>query len=281
MQMLHKARPKRRLLVNHLSESGNRGASTCLGAGTNPLRVSVGRNRATRKAACAAASHKPVRFSRARPASQEWEAVQEMFLASRPKFIGLAYSILRNKEDAEDAVQDAMLSAYRHLRSFKGRSTLTTWFTRIVFNAAFMIRRKRKPERIEPFPDSGETNETPWVERIPATQPDPEMVCAEAETFRAIDELLRKMSPVLRQAFTMAYYDEMSVEEAGAQLRIPPGTFKARVFRARQHLIGQTQHSLVAPIRCATHTLFSSGRSSSVPSVGIPAEVPSPEAAFG
>jgi hypothetical protein len=49
MQMLYKARPKRRLVVNHLSESGNRGASTCLGSGTSPLRVSVGRNRATRK----------------------------------------------------------------------------------------------------------------------------------------------------------------------------------------------------------------------------------------
>jgi RNA polymerase sigma-70 factor (ECF subfamily) len=279
--MLHKARPKRRLLVNYLSEFGNRGAPTCLGAGTNPLRVSVGRNRATRKAACAAVSHKPVRFSRARPTSQEWEAVQEMFLASRPKFIGLAYSILRNKEDAEDAVQDAMLSAYRHLRSFEGRSAFTTWFTRIVFNAALMIRRKRKPARIESFPDSGESDETPWVERIPASQPDPEMACAEAETFRAIDELLRKMGPMLRQAFTMAYYDEMSVEEAGALLGVTAGTFKSRVFRARQHLIRQTQHSLVVPIRCATNTLFSSNSRSFAASTASRAEIPSSEVAFG
>ena len=267
--------------MNYLSESGNRGAPTCLGAGTNPLRVSVGRNRATRKATCAAASHKPVRFSRARPASQEWEAVQEMFLASRPKFIGLAYSILRNKEDAEDAVQDAMLSAYRHLRSFEGRSAFTTWFTRIVFNAALMIRRKRKPARIESFPDSGESDQTPWVERIPASQPDPEMACAEAETFRVIDELLRKMSPVLRQAFTMAYYDEMSVEEAGALLGVTAGTFKSRVFRARQHLIRQTQHSRVVPIRCVAHTLFSSNSSSFAASAASRAEIPSSEVAFG
>jgi RNA polymerase sigma-70 factor, ECF subfamily len=267
--------------VNYLSESGNRGAPTCLGAGTSPLRVSVRRNRGTRKAACARASRKPVRSPRARPASHEWEAVQEMFLASRPKFIGRAYSILRNKEDAEDAVQDAMLSAYRHLRSFEGRSAFTTWFTRIVFNAALMIRRKRKPTRIESFPDSGETDETPWVERIPARQPDPEMVCAEAETFRAIDELLRKMSPMLRQAFTMAYYDEMSVEEAGALLGVPAGTFKARVSRARQHLIRQTQHSLVVPIRCAKHTLFSSNTRSFAAPAASRAEIPSSEVAFG
>jgi RNA polymerase sigma-70 factor (ECF subfamily) len=236
-------RPKRRLLVNYLTESGNRAAPTCLEAGTNPLRVSVRRNRDTRKAGCAAASH-------------EWEAVHEVFRASRPKFIGLAYSILRNKEDAEDAVQDAMLSAYRHLRSFKGRSAFTTWFTRIVFNAAFMIRRKRKPERIGSFPDSGETDETPWVERIPATQPDPEMVCAEAETFRAIDELLRKMNPVLRQAFTMAYYDEMSVEEAGAPPH-PPRNFQGPSLssEATPHPPNATFPRGPHP-PCTTHAVF-------------------------
>ncbi len=270
--MLHKARPKRRLLVNYLSESGNRSAPTSLRAGTSPLHLSVGRNLASRKS---------VRFSGARPASQEWEAVQEMFLASRPKFIGLAYSILRNKEDAEDAVQDAMLSAYRHLRSFEGRSAFTTWFTRIVFNAALMIRRKRKLARIEFFPNFAESDDTPWTERIPAPQPDPEMACAEAETFRSIDEVLQKMSPLLGQAFTMAYYDELSFEEAGAALGVTTGTFKSRVYRAKQYLVRHTHRSLVAPIRCASRTLFSPGRNSfTVPAAG-PAQIPSSEVAYG
>jgi RNA polymerase sigma factor (sigma-70 family) len=119
-----------------------------------------------------------------------------MFLVSRPRFIQLAYSILRNKEDAEDAVQNAMLSAYLHLQNFEGRSTLTTWFTHTVFNAALVLRRKRKPAPVELFPDCGESDETCWIESIPATQPDPEMACAEAETFRAINELLGGMSPV-------------------------------------------------------------------------------------
>jgi hypothetical protein len=57
------------------------------------------------------------------------DALQEMFRASRPRFVATAYSILRNKEDAEDAVQDAVLSAYVHLRNFEGRSAFTTWFT--------------------------------------------------------------------------------------------------------------------------------------------------------
>ena len=266
--------------LSNSSESGNRGGITCLGAATVSSHVSEGQNPNTRKAARLTSNREPAQFSPTRPASHQWTAVREMFLVSRPRFIQLAYSILRNKEDAEDAVQNSMLSAYLHLPNFEGRSAFTTWFTRIVFNAAFIIQRKRKPERIGSFPDSGETDETPWVERIPATQPDPEMVCAEAETFRAIDELLRKMNPVLRQAFTMAYYQELSAKEAGALLGVTAGTFKARVYRARKHLIQQTQRSLVVLVSCATHTLFSSGSRSFTISVARPAEIPSSEVAF-
>jgi RNA polymerase sigma factor (sigma-70 family) len=119
------------------------------------------------------------------------------------------------QEDAEDAVQNAMLSAYLHLQNFEGRSTLTTWFTRIVFNAALMLRRKRKPAPVELFPDCGESDETCWIESIPATQPDPEMACAEAETFRAINELLGGMSPVLRQAFTNKFFENNDENRQG------------------------------------------------------------------
>jgi len=281
MQMLYKARAKWRLSLSNSSVSGNHGGLSCLGAATVSLRVSEGQNRGPRKATRAAASRKPARSSAAGPTSHQWKVVQEMFLVSRPRFIGLAYSILRNKEDAEDAVQNAMLSAYLHLRNFEGRSAFTTWFTRIVFNAALMIRRKRKPARVESFSDPGESDETPWIEKIPAAQPDPEMACAEAETFRAIDELLGEMSPVLRQAFTMAYYEELSAKEAGTLLGVAAGTFKSRVYRARQHLIQQAQRSLVVPVRCATHTLFSSGSRSFTTSVARPAEIPTSEVAFG
>jgi RNA polymerase sigma-70 factor (ECF subfamily) len=190
-----------------------------------------------------------------------------MFCASRSRFVGLAYSIVRNQEDAEDAedaVQNAMLSAYLHLRSFEGRSAFTTWFTRIVFNAALMIRRKRKLSRIESFPDFGSAEEIPWTERIPARQPDPEMACAEAETFRWIDDRLAKMSPLLGQAFAMAYFDELSAQEAGTLLGVTVGTFKSRVFRAKQQLIRDTRRSLLVPIRCATQRLPSSASNSYV-----------------
>jgi RNA polymerase sigma-70 factor (ECF subfamily) len=208
------------------------------------------------------------------------DALQEMFLASRPKFVGIAYSILRNKEDAEDAVQDAVLSAYVHLRSFEGRSAFTTWFTRIVLNAALMTLRKRTNSRISSLPESSSSGEVSWTERIPTSQPDPEMACAEGETFQLIDVLLGKISPALRQSFTMTYYDEMSSREACTLLGVSIGTFKSRVFRARRHLMNLAQRSLVAPIRRATHSSFSFDKADFQALAARPAEIASPEMAF-
>jgi len=176
------------------------------------------------------------------------EAFHEMFVTLRPKFVATARAILRNREDAEDAVQNAFLSAHLHFRSFEGRCALTTWFTRIVVNAALMIQRKRRLSRKAPLPETNISSEASWMERIPASQPDPEMVQAERETFKIINEMLAKMKPALRQAFTMTYYDEMSNREASASLGIPSATFKARLFRAKRYLANHAQHSLVCPL---------------------------------
>lgn len=173
-------------------------------------------------------------------------------MASRPKFVAIARAILRNREDAEDAVQNAFLSGYLHMRSFEGRSALGTWFTRIVLNAALMIQRKRKSSTIRPLPENSDSHEVNWTENIPASEPDPEMVHAERETLQLIDGILGKMKPVLRQAFTMTYFDELSRQEACALLGISSGTFKARLFRARRELLDQAQRALLAPIHKTT-----------------------------
>jgi RNA polymerase sigma-70 factor (ECF subfamily) len=175
-----------------------------------------------------------------------------MFVASRPKFIAIAYSILRNREDAEDAVQNAFLSAYRHLRSFEGRSALRTWLTRIVMNAALMTQRKRKPSAVAPLPENSNSHEVNWLESIPDSQPDPETAHAKQETFDFIGGILGKMKPKLRQAFTMTYFDELSGSEACALLGISSTTFKARLFRARRELLDQAQRALLAPIHKTT-----------------------------
>jgi RNA polymerase sigma-70 factor (ECF subfamily) len=176
------------------------------------------------------------------------EALEEMFVASRSKFVAIAYSILRNREDAEDAVQNAFLSGYRHLLSFEGRSALKTWFTRIVLNAALMIQRKRKASARPPVPENSNLHEVNWLESVPASEPDPETVHARRETFDFVNGILGKMKPILRQAFTMSYFDELSIAEACALLGISSATFKARLFRARRELLNKAQRARLAPM---------------------------------
>jgi RNA polymerase sigma-70 factor, ECF subfamily len=175
------------------------------------------------------------------------EALEEMFVASRSKFVAIAYTILRNREDAEDAVQNAFLSAYRHLRSFEGRSALKTWFTRIVLNAALMIQRQRKPFAIPALTENGSFHEVNWVETIPASDRDPETAHAEQEIVGCINGILGQMKPKLREAFTMTYFDELSGQEACARLGVSAGTFKARICRARRELLHHARRALRGP----------------------------------
>lgn len=172
--------------------------------------------------------------------------LQEIFLTSREKFLRIAYRILRNKEDAEDAVQDAFLSACRHLREFEGRSALTTWFTRIVMNAALMVRRKQKNA---PAWESHETDAAMSVlaKTVADTQPNPELAYSQAESFEILEAHLKELNPLLRKALVTTYYNELSITEASAALGVTPGTIKARLFRGRrllqQHVTPKTRVS--------------------------------------
>jgi len=205
---------------------------------------------------CNLASSEPQRsVDDTRSQTQGMEAFEEMVVASRSKFLATANAILRNREDAEDAVQNAVLSGYLHLPSFKGRSALKTWFTRIVMNAALMIRRKQKLPCINPRPETDTSDDARWMERIRSSQPDPEMVYAERETFQFINAALDKMKPALRQAFTMAYRDEMSGSEACALLGVSSEAFKSRLLRARRQLLNQVRRIRVARIRSKTPAL--------------------------
>jgi RNA polymerase sigma-70 factor (ECF subfamily) len=189
---------------------------------------------------------RPRKLRRTEPHQQELKAFEEILLTSRAKFVAMADTILRNKEDAEDAVQNAFLSAYLHFRSFEGRSALKTWLTRIVLNAALMILRRRKRINVVPLGNPDTVDEITGIPQIPDSQPDPEKIYADEETFRRIDAELERMSPMLRQAFAMTYYGEMSNREVCEVLRIPIYRLNARVFRARKLIVTRVSPSSAA-----------------------------------
>jgi RNA polymerase sigma-70 factor, ECF subfamily len=157
--------------------------------------------------------------------------LQELFLTSRKRFVRIAYRILGNKEDAEDSVQDAFVSACRHFGKFEGRCAITTWLTRIVMNAALMALRKRKKTRCS-FHEMDAAMSS-FTETVPDIQPNPELACSRTESYEFLEVHLNKLNPLLRKAVVTTYYDELSVTEASSALGVSLGTYKARLFRGR------------------------------------------------
>jgi RNA polymerase sigma-70 factor, ECF subfamily len=238
--------------MNYTSRTASFVGRTNAAAISYPLSALRTRKKSVRPASSESSSHHAHNVVKTRAEVIGSDAFEEMFMASRSKFVATARAILRNSEDAEDAVQNAFLSGYRHLQSFQGRSALKTWFTRIVLNAALVIQRKRKPFTIQPLSESSNGHEVKRIENIPGCEPDPEMIHAERETLQLMNGILGRMKPALRQAFTMIYFDELSGPEACAVLGVSISTFKSRLFRARRHIFDQTEQVLAVPVHKKT-----------------------------
>jgi RNA polymerase sigma-70 factor, ECF subfamily len=198
--------------------------------------------------------HRTARGRRQTNARQE-QALHELFANSRQQLVRVAHRILRNHEDAEDAVQNAFLSACRHFNDFQGRCALKTWLTRIVMNAALMVRRKQRNPFISPLPDLADA--ALFVETIQDLQPNPEQICSRAESFAFLNRLIAEMNPLFRSAIEVAYYDELSSREASSALAIPITTYKARLFRGT-YLLKDTarkrQHRFSTRANCCSQS---------------------------
>jgi RNA polymerase sigma-70 factor (ECF subfamily) len=154
-----------------------------------------------------------------------------------PMFYKRAFRFLGNATDAEDAVQDALLSAYKHLGQFRGKAQLSTWLTTIVTNAARMQLRRRRSSYLSLDEEQGEDSLT-FSERLPDSKPSPEEVCSTKEARDRLVEGVKQLSPKLRQAFQLRDIDGLTTKDAALVLGVPRGTVKAQLARARAKLAG-------------------------------------------
>jgi RNA polymerase sigma-70 factor (ECF subfamily) len=160
----------------------------------------------------------------------EFESVAARY---SPVLFGVALRRLRNVEDAEDAVQDALLSAYKHFDQFEGRSQLATWLTRIVINAAGMKLRGRCRREVISLDETAEDGAAALVNELADTGPTPERICEQTERQEMLCKALSQISPKLRAAFQMREITGLSTRESAEALRITKTTLKSRIHRAR------------------------------------------------
>src|SRR5256714_2368535 len=164
------------------------------------------------------------------------EGVEMLFRRYHRPLFQTALRVMGNAEDAEDALQDGLLSAYRNLKRFEGRSQFSTWLTRIVINAALMRRRSAKARPALSLDETPREDELPVTERFAAAGPNPEQVFAGTELREMITENLGELSPLLRTAFLLREVEGYSTGEAAKKLGVTENTLKARLWRARHQL---------------------------------------------
>lgn len=147
-----------------------------------------------------------------------------------------AYRITRNHEDAEDALQDALLSAFVHLMDFHGKSSFSTWLTRIVINAALMTRRRGRSAH-EISADQLDEAGKLWLSRqIVDRSPNPEQTYAKHEETKILYHAIRRLRPRLRTAIEMGELQELSMKETARVLDISVAAAKGRSFHGRAAL---------------------------------------------
>jgi RNA polymerase sigma-70 factor (ECF subfamily) len=147
----------------------------------------------------------------------------------------LAYRMTGNEQDAEDAVQETFLRAFKQLRHFDGRSSFSTWIYRVCSNCtidALRVRKKHAQKRVTAQEDA----ETEILVQQPSPSPSPERLTQSQEIANMLGPALDTLSIMERTAFVMRHYEGLGIEEIGRILDVQPNAAKHSVFRAVQKL---------------------------------------------
>lgn len=146
------------------------------------------------------------------------------------------FRIVRNREDAEDVLQETLLSAYRHLDTFRGTCRVSTWMTRIGINTSLMILRKRRsmPEAIsEQASGDGQRFESPEF-RDPGLNPEQRYIAD--QTIDKLHSIMRRLPAHVRSVMDLYCVKELRLKDAAAILGITEATAKSRVLRGRKRV---------------------------------------------
>src|SRR5215469_17180492 len=149
------------------------------------------------------------------------------------KVFRIIRSITRNREDAEDAVQDCLLNAFTHIKDFDERSRFTTWLTRIAINAALAKLRKNHRKREIPTSDPNPPGELERHCEIPDDAADPEETYRLRERREILNTAILGLRPRARRVLELHQLQEHSVRETAQILGISIAAVKAHMFHAR------------------------------------------------
>lgn len=155
------------------------------------------------------------------------DAFEQLVVAYRDQVFRLALRMCGNEADADEVAQEAFLSAWKALPNFRGDSQFSTWLYQLTSHAAIDLMRREKRQI---------AGEDITEVSAPDPGPSPQQQAERSETRQAVREAMEQLSPEYRQIVVLRFLQELSYEEIGAVLKLPPGTVKSRLNRAKSQL---------------------------------------------
>ena len=172
-----------------------------------------------------------------RIAARDVAAVRLVTGRNNQRLFRTAWSILKDRSEAEEAVQDGYLKAFGAIGTFAGRSSLSTWLTRIVVNEA-LARRARAQKRSQLLNQESVVVLEEYREKLMAgsvTQ-SPEKALMRRQIAKLLETAIARLPDAFRPVFVLREIEGLSVEDTAEALQIPEETVKTRLFRARRRL---------------------------------------------
>lgn len=170
-------------------------------------------------------------------AGRDARAMRQVVTANNQRLFRTAWSILKNRSEAEEAVQSAYLSAFANIGSFEGRSSLSTWLTRIVVNEA-LGRRRLEARRRTNLEKEGVAVLDAYRETLMrgSNTESPDVTIARAEIRKLIEQAVGRLPGPFRTVFVLREIEGLSSEETAEILDVPVATVKTRLHRGRRKL---------------------------------------------
>ena len=179
-------------------------------------------------------------------------AFEQLMRQYNRRLYRLARAALRDDAEAEDALQDAYLAAYRSIHQFRGDAALSTWLSRLVLNECFgRLRRGARRQKVIPMV-------SPTQEMDAVAEPEteaPDRLLARAQMRTLLERKLDDLPEAFRLVFVLRSVEELSVEETAQTLDIPEATVRSRYFRAK----GLLREALAQEIDLAEPDIFEFG----------------------
>lgn len=165
-------------------------------------------------------------------------ALEALLVSARPRLSAVALKIVRNRDDAEDVVQDAMMKVCRYIDRFEGRAALSTWLHRIVVNTALDHLRARRsgPVAVPAVAAHDSTEEAERRAPQAVVEETPEDLLARAQTGASVRGGMARLSLVHREVLALRELEGESYQSIADIARCPVGTVMSRLHHARQRL---------------------------------------------